>query len=162
MIPPIAETTSGGYCDDGSCVAETVQLTRLTDGYDLQFGVNVLGHAALTLGLIPQLLEGAKTSPDGKARVINVSSNAAYRPPSGGIHFDTLEDGPQRMKLGTIKAYAQSKYVSAGIHMVEVYHSSRLSRPIGSFHASSPDVTQYRASFRTHCILVCLLSARRR
>jgi retinol dehydrogenase 12 len=34
------------------------QLTE--DGYDLQFGTNVIGHGVLTLELLPLLLEGAK------------------------------------------------------------------------------------------------------
>ena len=33
----------------------------MIDGYDLQFGTNVLGHAHFTLNLIPELLAGAKT-----------------------------------------------------------------------------------------------------
>ncbi|KAG8877344.1 hypothetical protein FRB98_006746, partial [Tulasnella sp. 332] len=49
-----------------------------TDGYDMQFGVNCLGHAHFTLLLLPQLIAAAKLSPDGKARVVNVSSNGAY------------------------------------------------------------------------------------
>ncbi|KAJ7695142.1 NAD-P-binding protein [Mycena rosella] len=44
------------------------------DGYDLQFGTNVLGHFYLTKLLLPQLIAGAQSSSDGKARVINTSS----------------------------------------------------------------------------------------
>ncbi|KAG8894591.1 hypothetical protein FRC00_008691, partial [Tulasnella sp. 408] len=77
------------------------------DGYDLQWGTNTLGHAHFTLCLIPALLEGAKTSADGKARVVNVSSDAAY---GSGINWDTLRDGPERRKLSPLSLYFQSKF----------------------------------------------------
>ena len=32
-----------------------------------------------------------------------------------GIDFDTIRDGPKRIKAGTMKLYSQSKFVSAGI-----------------------------------------------
>ncbi|KAG8915085.1 hypothetical protein FRC02_004681 [Tulasnella sp. 418] len=86
------------------------QLTA--DGYDIQFGTNVLGHAHFTLCLIPELLEGAKASPDGKARVIHTSSSGAYFVGSEGIQYDTLRDGPARTKLGTQGLYFQSKYAN--------------------------------------------------
>ncbi|KAG8873056.1 hypothetical protein FRB97_007059 [Tulasnella sp. 331] len=88
------------------------------DGYDMQFvlnpstveGVNALGHAHLTLLLLPQLLAGARSSSDGKARVVNVSSFAAYTAGAVGIYWDTLTDTPQRKKVDTAQLYAQSKY----------------------------------------------------
>ena len=42
----------------GIMVPPIDQLT--TDGYDLQFGTNVIGHGVLTLEVLPLLLEGAK------------------------------------------------------------------------------------------------------
>ena len=84
-----------------------------SDGYDLQFGTNVLGHAVLTLGLIDQLLAAVKASPDGKARVINVSSNAAYITFPEGMRWETLKDGPKRRKESPALLYGQSKYVSS-------------------------------------------------
>ncbi|KAG8942570.1 hypothetical protein FRC03_003035 [Tulasnella sp. 419] len=88
-------------------------INELTaDGYDLQFGTNVLGHAHFTLSLLPLLLEGAKTSPDGKARIINTSSSVAYFVGEEGVRYDTLRDSPQRTKMGTRVLYSQSKFVS--------------------------------------------------
>jgi len=81
-----------------------------SDGYDLQFGTNVLGHAHLTLHLIPQLLAGAKSSKDGKARIVNTASDGAYWGPKEGIKFDTLTDTPERRKMSTMKLYFQSKF----------------------------------------------------
>ncbi|KAG8955906.1 hypothetical protein FRC04_006353 [Tulasnella sp. 424] len=87
MIPPVDQLTS--------------------DGYDLQFGTNVLGHAHFTLCLLPVLLKGAKSSSDGKARVVNTASNAADL--ISKIDFDTFRDGPERQKMGRIDLYNQSK-----------------------------------------------------
>ncbi|KAG8849192.1 hypothetical protein FRB96_000899 [Tulasnella sp. 330] len=80
-----------------------------TDGYDMQFGVNCLGHAHFTLLLLPQLIAAAKLSPDGKARVVNVSSNGAYGAGSVGIYFDAMTDTPQRKAKG-VGLYGISKY----------------------------------------------------
>ncbi|KAG9047685.1 hypothetical protein FS837_001713 [Tulasnella sp. UAMH 9824] len=82
------------------------------DGLDLQFGTNVLGHAHFTLLLIPELAAGAKSSADGKARVVNVSSSAVYLNHRRLLDWKTLEtDGiAERRKLGTVMLYNQSKY----------------------------------------------------
>jgi NAD(P)-dependent dehydrogenase (short-subunit alcohol dehydrogenase family) len=45
------------------------------DGFENNFGTNHIGHFALTIGLIPALIEGYKQS-GKKSRVINVSSIA--------------------------------------------------------------------------------------
>jgi NAD(P)-dependent dehydrogenase (short-subunit alcohol dehydrogenase family) len=42
----------------GVMVPPIEQLTK--DGYDLQFGTNVIGHGVLTLEVLPLLLEGAR------------------------------------------------------------------------------------------------------
>ncbi|TFL05008.1 hypothetical protein BDV98DRAFT_542593 [Pterulicium gracile] len=87
MIPPIKEVTA--------------------DGYDLQFGTNVLGHFYFTKLLLPVLLATAKSSPTGKVRVINLSSIAQR---FGGLQFATLKDSPERKKMTTAKLYIQSKF----------------------------------------------------
>lgn len=68
-----------------------------TDGFELQFGTNHLGHFALTGQLLPLLRKG------DRARVVTVSSIAARQ---GAIHFDDLqfERGYKPMV-----AYSQSK-----------------------------------------------------
>ncbi|KAJ7165872.1 NAD-P-binding protein [Mycena filopes] len=75
--------------------------------YDLQFGTNVLGHFYFTKLLLPVLLATAKTSADGKARVVNTASLGSTFAP--GIDYETLRDSPKRHKLGAIKLYNQSK-----------------------------------------------------
>jgi NAD(P)-dependent dehydrogenase (short-subunit alcohol dehydrogenase family) len=72
-------------------------LGRTTDGFELQFGTNHLGHFALTGLVLPSLLDVPGS------RVVTVSSNGHK---AGRIHFDDLqwEQGYRRMG-----AYAQSK-----------------------------------------------------
>ncbi|TFY74669.1 hypothetical protein EWM64_g9343 [Hericium alpestre] len=83
------------------------QLTK--DGFDLQWGTNVVGHYALTKGLLPALLAAAQSSPDGKARVVTTSSMAAYL---NTIHWSTFARGPGRDKLTKYALYEQSKHAN--------------------------------------------------
>lgn len=74
-----------------------VRRATTVDGFELKFGINVLGHYALTGWLLPALLRAPA------ARVVNVSSLVQR---SGRIHFDDLQAergyAPQR-------AYGQAK-----------------------------------------------------
>jgi len=81
------------------------QLT--TQGYDLQFGTNVLGHFYFTKLLLPTLLATAKISPDVKVRIVNTASLTHVR--CSGIDFNTFKEGPARKKKGTEWLYSQSK-----------------------------------------------------
>ncbi|CAL1712016.1 unnamed protein product [Somion occarium] len=83
------------------------QLTQ--DGYDLQFGINVVGHHLLTKLLLPALWAGKESSPDGHARIMTTSSDGAYY---FTINWDSFKDGPVRKKLGTQKMYFQSKFAN--------------------------------------------------
>lgn len=76
------------------------------DGYDMQFGTNVLGHFFFTELLLPALLAGVESSPDNKARVVNVSSSGAYL---GSLNFDTFKDSAKRRKSSPESLYYQSK-----------------------------------------------------
>ncbi len=96
-----------------------------TQGYDIQFGTNVLGarlttwrrhhvdygtgHYYFTTLLLPALLAGAKSSPDGKARVVNTASAASMF--VNDIDLNHLKDTPERRKKGTGVMYSQSKLV---------------------------------------------------
>ncbi|CAE6423434.1 unnamed protein product [Rhizoctonia solani] len=88
---------------------------RTADGYDLQFGTNVLGHYHFTTLLLPTLIHTAKNSPlaRGHVRVVNTSSGAVYLAPKGGIVWDTLGTDEASVqaakKLGANMLYAQSK-----------------------------------------------------
>ncbi|KZT27891.1 NAD(P)-binding protein [Neolentinus lepideus HHB14362 ss-1] len=89
----------------GVMIPPVEQLTA--QGYDLQFGTNVLGHFYFTKLLIPTLVETAKTTPEGKVRVITTSSSGHL---FHGLDFATFKDSPKRKKLGTTRLYAQSKF----------------------------------------------------
>ena len=78
------------------------------DGYDLQWGTNVVGHFYFTELLIPALVAGAKSSPDQHARVVTTSSSGAY---FNTLHWETFKDTPERRKLTTEALYFQSKHV---------------------------------------------------
>ncbi|TDL20585.1 NAD(P)-binding protein [Rickenella mellea] len=81
------------------------QLTK--DGYDLQFGTNVLGHFFFTELLMHALFNVARSSPGEKARVVTTSSLANY---FGDLDWDTFTDTPARKKKGTQFLYSQSKF----------------------------------------------------
>ena len=62
-----------------------------TDGYEIQFATNHLGHALLMKLLLPLMLETA-AQPDADVRIVNLSS-VAYKNniPSTGIEFQKLK-----------------------------------------------------------------------
>ncbi len=69
------------------------------DGFELQFGVNHLGHFALTDALLPLLAKS------GQARVVTVASDAHFQ--ASGINFEALRS---RTKSFTgMREYAVSK-----------------------------------------------------
>jgi retinol dehydrogenase-12 len=94
------------------------------DGFELHFGVNHLGHFALTMLLLDRL----KASGPG-ARVVNVSSEAHYSAP--GIDFDAVRSRT-RTFAGT-REYAVSK-------LSNVLFSQELARRLGGAEAG---VTSY-------------------
>jgi NAD(P)-dependent dehydrogenase (short-subunit alcohol dehydrogenase family) len=70
---------------------------KTADGFEMQFGTNHLGHAALTAHLLPLILA------NGQSRVVNVSS-LAHR--MGRINFDDLQS---ERRYNAWRAYGQSK-----------------------------------------------------
>ncbi|MFM1811455.1 MAG: hypothetical protein RLZZ336_393, partial [Cyanobacteriota bacterium] len=84
-----------GLLNNAGVMAPPRTLTR--QGFELQFGVNHLGHFALTQRLLPLLL--ASASP----RVVQVTSGAQY---FGQLDFEDLQ-GERRYDRW--KAYGQSK-----------------------------------------------------
>ncbi|KAF5342509.1 hypothetical protein D9611_001525 [Ephemerocybe angulata] len=81
------------------------QLTK--QGYDLQFGTNVLGHWYFTKLLLPALLAASKATNGKWGRVIHTSSSASLF--ANTLKFETFKDHPSRTKAGTEWLYAQSK-----------------------------------------------------
>ncbi|KDR74417.1 hypothetical protein GALMADRAFT_250342 [Galerina marginata CBS 339.88] len=95
------------------------QLTK--DGYDLQFGTNVLGHFLFTKLLLPTLL--ASSTPSAPARIVTVASTGALL--SGRVDYATLTAGPARTRLGKQGLYIQSK-------LANVIVSQELARQYGN------------------------------
>ncbi len=83
------------------------------DGFELQFGVNHLGHFLLTTLLLPRLRAAAASS--GDARVVTLSSEAHRR---WGIDLDDIDFA--RRGYDTFLAYGQAK--SANILMTIELH----------------------------------------
>ena len=72
------------------------------DGFELQFGTNVLGHFALTALLLPAL-ERATVNSAQRPRVVTIASIAHKR---GRLNFDDLQSTKSYSPMG---AYQQSK-----------------------------------------------------
>ncbi|CAE7204582.1 unnamed protein product [Rhizoctonia solani] len=105
---------------------------KTANGYDLQFGTNVLGPYLFTTLLLPTLIHTARTSPlaGGTARVVNASSGVHWAAPRGGVNYASLtpnhkEADEIRHKMGTTSLYAQSKWAV-------VAFSNELARRYGS------------------------------
>ncbi|KAG1744602.1 uncharacterized protein EDB91DRAFT_1123331 [Suillus paluster] len=96
--------------------------TLTDDGYDLQFGTNVLGHFYFTKLVMPALIAAAAQSPDGTARVVNTSSNAHWL---GSLDYNTFKDSPARRQKSSMVLYGQSK-------MGNAIFSAELARQYGS------------------------------
>ncbi|KZO92779.1 NAD-binding protein [Calocera viscosa TUFC12733] len=93
----------------GVMVCPVDQVTK--QGYDMQFGTNVIGHAYLTMLLTPTLIATAKDCPEGNVRVVTTSSNLHLGAPTGGFDYGTLKDSDYRTrKLTPMIAYSQSKW----------------------------------------------------
>ena len=91
------------------------------DGFELQFGVNHLGHFAFTQALLP-LLRGS-----GAARVVTVASDSHYQ--AKGIDFDAVRSRTKSM-IG-MREYSVSK-------LCNVLFAAELGRRL-----SGSDVTAY-------------------
>lgn len=82
---------------------------KTADGFETQFGVNHLGHWALTGRLLPALKRAQR------ARIVTVTSSAHHM--SFGINFD---DPHLRKRYSAWNAYSQSKlanyYFALGLH----------------------------------------------
>ena len=75
---------------------------QTADGFELQFGTNVLGHFALTALLMPALEQAAASSND-RPRIVTIASIAHKR---GQLNFDDLQSAKT---YSPMKAYQQSK-----------------------------------------------------
>lgn len=77
--------------------------TETADGFEMQFGTNVLGHFALTGLLMPAMAATARDSAAGSVRVVTLASIAHLQ---GHIVLDDLQ---QEKNYSPWSAYRQSK-----------------------------------------------------
>jgi len=104
------------------------------DGYESQFGTNVVGHFAFTKLLLPVLESTAAKSPPGSVRVISTSSDMYTNTPPDGIVFNDLHLTKGKYWNVVWKRYAQSKlgvilmtnelvrrFASKGIYAVSIH-----------------------------------------
>jgi NAD(P)-dependent dehydrogenase (short-subunit alcohol dehydrogenase family) len=116
------------------------QRTLTQDGFEIQFGTNVLGHFALTGLLWPALEQAASESAD-PPRVVTIASIAHKR-----THLE-LEDLQSARAYSPMRAYQQSKLANL---MLALEMSRRLSKVNSSILsvAAHPGVAS-TALFRT-------------
>lgn len=96
-----------------------------TDGYEIQFGTNHIGHALLVKLLLPTLLSTA-AEPNSDVRVVFVSSLAFSGHPMGGIIFKDLKSKQDNFLPGTgpWQRYGQSK-------LANILYAAELARNYG-------------------------------
>ena len=102
-----------------------------------------LGHFYFTKLLLPTLLATAKTSSDGRVRIVNTSSLAHEL--CSGLDFNTFKEGPARTKKGTRFLYTQSKlvrFLSPTFHQYSCNH-----REISKYQKNLPIDMETMASF---------------
>ncbi|KAK7204531.1 hypothetical protein BZA70DRAFT_281069 [Myxozyma melibiosi] len=92
-------------------VMEPPEGSKTVQGYELQWGVNVVGHYVLNRYLTPLIVEGAKKNADtpGSTRVIWVASDANnFSPAPDGVNWDDPNfektEGSQFLKYSQSKA----------------------------------------------------------
>ncbi|KAJ7823947.1 hypothetical protein B0H14DRAFT_3145853 [Mycena olivaceomarginata] len=96
---------------NSACVMILPKDAVTKQGYDLQFGTNVLGCFYLIKLFLPLLTSTAKTSPQDKVRIIFVSLGAHH---ISNLSFSTFKDGPARKKtkrvgsLQTVQVWGSS------------------------------------------------------
>ncbi|KAJ4358091.1 uncharacterized protein N0V89_002670 [Didymosphaeria variabile] len=100
------------------------------NGYEMQFGVNYLGHALLFQLLCP-LLEKTSQLPDADVRAIMVTSVGHQLAPKEGIPFDQLKTDCS--KFGPFERYGSSKLAQ----ILWVRHGATL-HPNITFAAAHP------------------------
>ncbi|KAF8191666.1 hypothetical protein K438DRAFT_1721189 [Mycena galopus ATCC 62051] len=132
----------------------TTPMDQLTvQGYDLQFGTNVLGHFFLTELLLPALTAShAHTSLP--ARIIHTSSSGHTLCPKREIFFDAVKDGPAREALKKKNFYGASK---AGNIFVSNYYTKTHSDVLVSC-SLHPGLIQSGLQRHSNILLKCVAS----
>jgi retinol dehydrogenase-12 len=77
-----------------------------TDGYEIQFGTNHMGHALLTNLLLPKLLSTAEEV-NADVGIITLGSVGHLWAPKGGLQLETVQS--EQRNFSTRERYGQSK-----------------------------------------------------
>lgn len=94
-----------------------------TDGYEIHFGLNYLGHALLSKLLLPTLLRTTELNPGADVRLVVISSEGHEVVPKGGIQFDKLKTDCadmvclSPMPQASFADYPCSSYADARFHL---------------------------------------------
>jgi NAD(P)-dependent dehydrogenase (short-subunit alcohol dehydrogenase family) len=118
-----------------------------SDGYEIQFGTNHLGHALLVKLLMPTLLLTA-AQPGSDVRIVFLSSLAFSGHPSGGILFDSLKSEQDSFLPGTgpWQRYGQSK-------LANILYAAELARKFGTPEIGNlTAVSIHPGTFNTHLV----------
>ncbi|KAK9365523.1 hypothetical protein V1509DRAFT_632899 [Lipomyces kononenkoae] len=84
--------------------------SKTTQGYELQWGTNVVAHFLLNRFLSPLQLRTAESAPAGSVRTIWVSSSAHhFGPEPYGVNFDDINYDRAAKKPAPFLTYGQSK-----------------------------------------------------
>lgn len=93
------------FANAGIMATDPGQYTK--QGYDLQFGTNVLGHQRVIRALLP-LLQATARQQGTPSRLVVLSSQGHIAAPRGGVDYDSLTKGGKL--LGKWADYGQSKW----------------------------------------------------
>lgn len=100
--------------------------SKTKDGYELQFGTNVVGHFALVKALLPTLEDSAKKT---NVRVVWLSSTSHWSAPKPAIQYDDLHIlKAGKGLMGDQVRYGQSKAgdILLAFHMNRVYSKKNI------------------------------------
>ncbi|KAL2822610.1 retinol dehydrogenase 11 [Aspergillus granulosus] len=92
-----------------------------TDGYEIQFGTNHIGHALLIRKLLPLLQATAEKVEGHDVRIIQLTSLGFKMHPGGGIVFDALRTTQEFSAFGGWIRYGQSKLANL-LYAAELAH----------------------------------------
>jgi NAD(P)-dependent dehydrogenase (short-subunit alcohol dehydrogenase family) len=110
------------------------------DGFELQFGTNVLGHFALTALLMPALEQAAAESAD-RPRIVTIASIAHKR---GQLNFEDLQSTKGYRPM---RAYQQSK-------LADLMFAFELNRRLRAAHSRVMSVAAHPGVAKTNLFVV--------
>ncbi|MCB0643832.1 MAG: SDR family oxidoreductase [Phaeodactylibacter sp.] len=127
--------------NNAAALTSKFQMTQ--EGFEMQIGVNHLGHFLLTTELLDRLAES------DDPRVVNVSSEAHY---NGKIRFETFREAHPNYNV--LAAYSQSK-------LANVLFTKELGRryPFLTTHALHPGFVRSKLGYKASSWWVSLLWA---